>query len=59
MKKKREKRKENLELFRLKERTRFEENPHLKLIRNYRTRIKNYMRFNKISLGTGTLEIVG
>ena len=57
--KKREKRKENLELFRLKERTRFEENPHLKLIRNYRTRIKNYMRFNKISLGTGSLDLVG
>ena len=57
--KRRERRKENLEFFRLKERIRFEENPHLKLIRNYRTRIKNYMRFNKISLGTGSLELVG
>jgi hypothetical protein len=57
--KRREKRKENLEFFRLKERMRFEENLHLRLIRNYRTRIKNYMRFNKISLGTGSLELVG
>ena len=38
---------------------RFEKNLHLKLIRNYRTRIKNYMRFNKISLGTGSLDLVG
>ncbi len=40
-------------------RERFEKNLHLKLIRNYRTRIKNYMKFNKISLGTGSLELVG
>ena len=38
---------------------RFEKNLHLKLIRNYRTRIKNYMRFNKISVGTGSLDLVG
>jgi hypothetical protein len=56
---KRARRKENLEKFRLMEREKFINNPHLKLIRNYRTRIKNYMRFNKISEGTGTMELVG
>ena len=56
---KRKKRQENLEEYRRLERDRFEKSPHLKLIRNYRTRIKNYMKFNKVSIGTGTLELVG
>lgn len=49
----------NKEKINLHNRERFEKNLHLKLIRNYRTRIKNYMRFNKISLGTGSLDLVG
>jgi hypothetical protein len=52
-------RNENLEYYREKERLRYEENSHLKLIRNYRTRVKNYIKFNKFSLNTGTYEIVG
>jgi hypothetical protein len=57
--KKRDTRKKNLEYYREKERIRFEENPHLKLIRKYRNRIKNYMKYNKVSINTGTIDIVG
>jgi hypothetical protein len=56
---KRLKRSENLEDYREKERLKYENNSHLKLIRNYRTRVKNYIKFNKFSLNTGTYEIVG
>jgi hypothetical protein len=55
----RKKRQENLEEYRRMEREILKKNEHLKLIGNYRTRIKNYMKFNKVSIGTGTLDLVG
>lgn len=55
----RNKRKENPEKYRALERELFKNNPNLKLIRNYRTRIKNYMKFNKFHIGTKTLDLVG
>jgi hypothetical protein len=57
--KRREKRELNKELARENERKRFKENPHLKLIANYRCRVKNYLKYNKSSENTHTIHIVG
>jgi len=57
--KRREKRILNNKLVRENERKRFKENPHLKLIANYRCRVKNYLRYNKSPENTHTIHIVG